>query len=1549
MKRFLFFALVCISVSVSAQTITWTGAVDVNFNNPGNWSPAQVPLAGNDVVIPTGSTMLINVAASVQSIDIQGNAMVSMNNNLTFTAPSTVGANAFFTWTNGTISGGSTITNNGTFDLRTTSSKQILGLTTFNNEGTFNISSTGDLLISDGVFNNQLNGVIDLQFASGNITYSGASSRILNNYGLIKRTTNAGDASIQVFLNNIGGTISVESGSLTFNTLPKTLTGGTYNVVPGSILNWDITINISGTLTGNLGGIIDWSTTVSAATAATLDFSGANGLNWSLGSLTGGGTVTNNGILNLTTTSGKNISGLTTFNNEGTVNITSPGDLLFVDGIFNNQTNGTIDLQADAGNITYSGSLSRILNNYGLIKRTTTFGDAQIQCSLNNLGGTISVESGDLTLNFLEKTFTDGMYNVVFGSKLTWGVNIVMAGTIQGLVDGDINWSSTVEIPAATVVNFDFNGIGSLNWTISSLTGGGTLINKSLINLTTTSGKSIIGLTTLNNEGDINIISSGDLLMVDGVLNNQPTGVIDMQADGGNITYSGSASRILNNYGLIKKTTSFGDAQIQCNLNNNDGTLSVESGNLTLNFLEKSLTNGDYNVVPGSLLIWGSTTNISGTLQGTLDGNINWSSVVNVPAATTAIFDFSGAGGVNWTISNLTGGGTLVNKSPLNLTTTSGKSILGLTTLNNEGTFTNTSTGNLFLSDGIFNNQPTGVIDLQVDGGHISYSGGTSRILNNFGLIKKSGGAGTILIYSQTTNSGTIDIMAGELEFPDSLGITNTSTGIIKGVGIIDVPSAANYTNDGTFAPGASPGTLNFIGGYESSATSVLDVELNGTNQGVDYDLLTITGPAIMDGVVNVTMGYDGILNEEFIVATTSGLITACNLAPTATSTFNGKQYDFSVACRNDNEVVLTIVLITDIQVPTAITQNITVPLDATGVATITPDDVNNGSFDNCTIPANLILTLDINSWNCNELGDHTVTLTVEDEAGLTDSATAIVTVVAPTTTFTAGTWSPNAPHLGSTAVVNDVYLTSTEGNIDSCLCEVTALGTLNINGGTYVRSARDITVNGTLNVEPEGSVVQIDDLANATNNGSISVQMNTPNMAAQSFMIIGSPMSNETRPSVYGNGYIVRNHITANFIPHPLVEAVSPGINNWADDNGNNWLNYAGNIIPGEGYLVFPQPDGTSSGTYLHNHTQGTLNNGVINFTLGYNGTQNASPNILSNPYASAIDAEIFFAEPMNSAIDVMYFWEHNTAASPGYPGYNVNNFSMMDISMYVEGVGGNPAASGGATPTQYVSAGQGFGVKPSAAGMATFNNSMRVTGNNDTYRNQNAINRDRLWLNVFNDTYQLGSTTLIAFTEFSSDTYVYSEDIKRLATPVSLYSELDTAEELAVNSLNQFNDEAAIFLSFTTQVKELQSYRISIHEKDGLNMENATVYIIDYLTGTITNLSLNDYTFTSGEAVYHKRFKILFKNSILESSDFSIDSIALYPNPTRGVINIVSPDVLITNAKIYDIRGRIVSEVIFTNRENYQIDTSRLDSAIYMVQIFSENGTVTKRIVKE
>ncbi len=83
-------------------------------------------------------------------------------------------------------------------------------------------------------------------------------------------------------------------------------------------------------------------------------------------------------------------------------------------------------------------------------------------------------------------------------------------------------------------------------------------------------------------------------------------------------------------------------------------------------------------------------------------------------------------------------------------------------------------------------------------------------------------------------------------------------------------------------------------------------------------------------------------------------------------------------------------VIVRDTIKPTILCKNATINLNNAGQATLTVADVNNGSFDNCSIAS---FTLSQTAFTCAHLGNNLVTLTGTDIAGNTGSCTATVTV----------------------------------------------------------------------------------------------------------------------------------------------------------------------------------------------------------------------------------------------------------------------------------------------------------------------------------------------------------------------------------------------------------------------------------------------------------------------------------------------------------------------------------------------------------------------------
>ncbi|MDT0622608.1 BspA family leucine-rich repeat surface protein [Croceitalea vernalis] len=104
---------------------------------------------------------------------------------------------------------------------------------------------------------------------------------------------------------------------------------------------------------------------------------------------------------------------------------------------------------------------------------------------------------------------------------------------------------------------------------------------------------------------------------------------------------------------------------------------------------------------------------------------------------------------------------------------------------------------------------------------------------------------------------------------------------------------------------------------------------------------------------------------------------------------------DVTVSDANGNTSVcqstITVIDEAEIGPPIAVCQDLVIQLDSSGNASITPQQVDNGSLD--AIGGAVDLALDTTTFNCSNLGLNTVALTVTDAGGLTDICTATVTV----------------------------------------------------------------------------------------------------------------------------------------------------------------------------------------------------------------------------------------------------------------------------------------------------------------------------------------------------------------------------------------------------------------------------------------------------------------------------------------------------------------------------------------------------------------------------
>ncbi|WP_417799794.1 PKD domain-containing protein [Tenacibaculum sp.] len=238
------------------------------------------------------------------------------------------------------------------------------------------------------------------------------------------------------------------------------------------------------------------------------------------------------------------------------------------------------------------------------------------------------------------------------------------------------------------------------------------------------------------------------------------------------------------------------------------------------------------------------------------------------------------------------------------------------------------------------------------------------------------------------------------------------------------------------------------ITGFTNTNTKSKFIQVIGANPDFSADVTTGCDPlTVRFSDATVFYGPPSDWLWDFGDGTTSNLSN-----PTHTYTENG-EFDVSLTVTDIDGCSKTIIKkayinTTETTAPTVLIQNITVPLDASGVVTITAADIDNGSYDNCGIGS---ISLDKTTFNCSDVGINTVTLNVTDTSGNSNTATATVTVEDNT--------QPTVICQDITVSLDDTGIaTITAADIDNGSMDACGISSMSLDNTTF--DCTDIGVN---------------------------------------------------------------------------------------------------------------------------------------------------------------------------------------------------------------------------------------------------------------------------------------------------------------------------------------------------------------------------------------------------------------------------------------------------------------------------------------------------------
>jgi fibronectin-binding autotransporter adhesin len=855
---------------------TTPGAIATMSNLGGDLSVQGLKVTNVGGALNAGTTQVgFQNGASTNTLTIGANGIdcSAATQTLTITSKVLLGADQSWTVINANTNGNPATLNNGedlAFIAGVANASFNLGGRVVGVSGTGQISISSGYAITNGTINiannlfliqgggsrvTSVGADVNLNVASGSILHFQGNSQAVTssanitlNGGTLKMMTGAAAGAV-----TIGGTINVASASTLLRgnnfangggvTNPVTVSGNLLGAGALAVTNSSGAVGLivlsgdnsgySGTLTlgGTAGRVTQLNSATTGSAAATWNVTtghtlALNGVNVSLGTLTGGGTVnTSLAGTSIASIGGGNFTGALV-NGTGVLALTKTGaGTLSLSGANTytgaTQVNGgtllTTPAQTGATAITVADGATFGVN---LVTAGTTFNTPSLTVG-SATGGSVQFGGGSLgnpTVPLINATVFDPVAGTTFkltGTALSVANNIPLlsysgaiggggfaglglslpARTLGGLVDNSAN--SRVDLNITSIEQVKWKGNVDGNWD-ADIDGTGTTGTQNW--LTTTS---LTPTKYLQGSGGIDAVNFDDSAT--------GTSTIDLTT-----TLTPVGTTVNNNLAGVPVYTFQGPGKLS-----GTGALTKQgNGTLVLANTVAYDHSGGTTIGGGTLQIGDGATNGVGILPG--------GAITN---SATMVFNRPD----NYVVSQSIGGtGTIIKNNANDLT---------------------------------FNAAATNAHNYQINGGRLLFSSGgnLSGVISGTGLLENTAGTLQLSGTGANTNTAVTTISGGRIELNKSPGvnavggdITVTGGGTFTILQANQIPDTATLTFLGTSAD-AVPGTP----GNETVANVIVNTSNGITGQFIMRSAFTVTNTGtVLSGILGVASGNEATVNS---------------------------------------------------------------------------------------------------------------------------------------------------------------------------------------------------------------------------------------------------------------------------------------------------------------------------------------------------------------------------------------------------------------------------------------------------------------------------------------------------------------------------------------------------------------------------------------------------------------------------------------------------------------------------------------------------------------
>jgi uncharacterized repeat protein (TIGR01451 family) len=837
---------------------------------------------------------------------------------------------------NRTLDSSATSTYNaGTFGLQLTNGA------IWNNNAGASFVSTGDGAVTSGAGTNVFNNASLAQLRkTGGVSGTRFDVVVNNNGGSV-----TSEVVGQSLIINGGGSMS--GGSLASNAGALfDFFGGTFTISGGTLLSG--TFRVLGTATLAIQNSTSTSTAVELHSGGTIDvltskLFAIDDFTWKGGTVQGGGQthVTTGSLTNAAPAA---LSGSHTFEVLTSFNYGADAANFLTIGTgatFLVTGTGALDLTTDA---PLSGT--GLVQNLGAIKKNGGSGISTIAVPVSSTAGSIGAATGTLrftgggTLSSTAIPISGGSFVEINAGAM----NIATGSTITGtgtflLSGGTVNFNTAITIPTFSFTGGALGGNGAVTlhagkWTGGDMVDAGTTLVGSGKTFEIATGTPKKLRRAFTNDGTVLFMNLPAAMTLENAAVFTNNSLVELQENTNFFcTCAPTPSTFRNAAGAtLRQSTAAGTSNF-LTLFDNDGTVDLQTG--ILNLLNGGSHTGTFTVGAPTFLSFagasdsfspassitgsgaagfGAATstfagsyNITGTNALTVvQGGVtfNSASVIQTSALEMRSGSIGGSAAIHitggssfdssWQAGTISGSGafTIGSGALFDINASSAPVALNGRTLTNSGTIRYTSATNTltFLNGASIANG--GLFDIQSDTA-IASGVGTNTVTNS-GTFKKTVATGPTSFGPAFTNSNTVSLISGTIDFTG--GFTQTAGSTVLGGGAMGGSVAlnggslsgngtitGNVTNAASVLPGASPGVISIIGNYTQTSTGGVSFDLSGTTPATQHDQLIVTGTAALGGTLNVVLfgGYvpnDGDVFDVLTFASKTGDFATKNL-----------------------------------------------------------------------------------------------------------------------------------------------------------------------------------------------------------------------------------------------------------------------------------------------------------------------------------------------------------------------------------------------------------------------------------------------------------------------------------------------------------------------------------------------------------------------------------------------------------------------------------------------------------------------------------------------